>query len=146
MNTGEYCGDAECDPGETDCNGPNGTKRTCNVSGQWENTGEACQPVAECDAAVTPYQCNNCNMQKCVNGQWKPVSSADKPFLEDIKYCGPMCSKPFTIGVAATGAAVGLAVLWFALNRGKGGSPPSPSPAPYYPPQSSPRGPRRKHQ
>lgn len=40
-NTTERC-DMECTPGETDCNGPGGTKRLCNSVGEWGNTGELC--------------------------------------------------------------------------------------------------------
>jgi len=67
-NTYEPCGTV-CTPGATDCNGPGGTRRTCNTSGQWVNTGEACGTT--CTPGATDCNGPGGTRRTCnTSGQW----------------------------------------------------------------------------
>lgn len=115
VNTYESCDQPpECTDGETKCVGEN--RYDCE-NGAWVDKGQdpSCASQPQCDPTNEPYKCEDCRLYKCVGGQW--VYEPNKPFVEDIKYCGIQCNPYLIIGVAAAAIVCVGAIAYYLSSR-----------------------------
>lgn len=115
VNTYESCDQPpECTDGETKCVGEN--RYDCE-NGAWVDKGQdpSCASQPQCDPTNEPYKCEDCRLYKCVGGQW--VYEPNKPFVEDIKYCGIQCNPYLIIGVAAVAIVCVGAIAYYLSSR-----------------------------